>query len=192
MDKHLTFRNRVDHIVSKCTGSLLALNQARHVLPTLTMKPIVTSLVVSTMRYCFSVYGTCGATERRRLQKVLNFCARVIRGRRKRDHVSDVLRDSRWMTADSLVLYHRVCSVRRIVESGHPHEIESTLVSASDHGHDTRNAGRLRLPKIRTEAGRRQLVYGGVEAYNQFCASYDSSASFKRALRTYLLQKQSA
>ena len=76
MDKHLPFHSHVDHVVSKCTGSLLALNHARHVLPTLTMKPIVTSLVVCTMRYCLSVYGTCGATERRRLQKVLNFCAR--------------------------------------------------------------------------------------------------------------------
>ena len=191
MDKYLTFRSHVDHVVAKCTGSLLALNHAKHVLPAPAVKPIVTSLVVSTLRYCLSVYGTCGVTERHRLQKVLNFCARVISGRRKRDHISDVLRDLRWMTADNLVTYHRVCSVRRIVQSGHPGEIADTLVRATDHGHDTRNAGRLRLPRIRTEAGRRQLVYGGVEVYNRFCAAYDGRISFKTALRKFLLQEQS-
>ena len=62
MDRNLTFRNHVNHVVSKCTGSLLALNHAKHVLPALAVKPIVTSLVVSTLRYCLSVYGTCGST----------------------------------------------------------------------------------------------------------------------------------
>ena len=167
-----------------------SLNHAKHVLPALAVKPIVTSLVVSTLRYCLSVYGTCGSTERRRLQKVLNFCARVISGRRKRDHISDVLRDLHWMTADSLVSYHRICGVRRILESGHPEEVACTLVSAADHGHDTRHAHRLRPPRIRTEAGRRQLVYSGAELYNQFAEAYNGGAPFKPALRAFLLRKQ--
>ena len=121
---------------------------------------------------------TCGSTERHRLQKVLNFCARVISGRRKRDHISDVLRDLHWMTADSLVSYHRICGVRRILESGHPEEVACTLVSAADHGHNTRHAHRLRLPRIRTEAGRRQLVYSGAEAYNQFAEACNGGAPF--------------
>ena len=192
MDKHLTYHCHVSRVVSKCTGSLLALNHARHVLPTHTVKPIVTSLVVSTVRYCLSIYGTCGATEQRRLQKVLNFCARVISGRNKRDHISDVLRDLKWLNAGNLTLYHRICNVRRVVESGHPSDIASMLVRATGHGHDTRNAHRFRLPKIRTETGRRQLVYSGVEAYNQFCAVYDGSVPLKSALRKYLMQMQSA
>lgn len=190
MDKHLTFQKHVTRVVSKCTGSLLALNHVKHVLPVQTVKPIVTSLVVSTLRYCLSIYGTCGVTERRRLQKVLNFCARVISGRRRTDHISDVLRELKWMTAENLTLYHRICNVRRIVETGQPYSIASTLQCATDHGHDTRRAGRLRLPQIRTETGRRQLVYGGVKAYNEFCAVYDGRASFKSSLRAYLLRNQ--
>ena len=68
--------------------------------------------------------------------------------------------------------------------------ISETLVSHANHGHDTRNAGGFRLPRIRTEAGRRQLSYGGVDAFNKFCATYDMSALFKTALRSYLLQLQ--
>ena len=37
-----------------------------------------------------------------RLQKLLNFGARVISGRRKYDHISDVLKDLEWLTAANL------------------------------------------------------------------------------------------
>ena len=35
MDKHLTYHDHVSHVVGKCTGALLTLNHARHVLPPL-------------------------------------------------------------------------------------------------------------------------------------------------------------
>ena len=93
MDRHLAYHSdsHVNHVVSKCTGALLVLNHAKHVLPPSTLIPIVSSLVVSALRYCISVNDTCATTELHRVQKVLNFCARVISGRRKYSHVSDVL-----------------------------------------------------------------------------------------------------
>ena len=191
MDKHLTYHDHVSRLVTRSTGTLLALNHAKHVLPSRVIKPIVTSLVVTCIRYCLSIYGTCGTTELHRVQKLLNFCARVVSGRRKYDHVSDVLRDMGWLSASNLVLYHRICSVRRIIETEQPTAIASTLVSAAEHGHDTRRASRLRLPRIRTEAGRRQLVYSGVDEYNQFCDGFNGRPAFKAALKGYLLAKQS-
>ena len=190
MDRHLHYHDHVNRVVSKCTGALLALNHVKHVLPIPALQPIVSSLVVSSLRYCISVYGTCGATELHRVQKVLNFCARVISGRRKHSHVSDVLKDLRWLSAANLVLYHRICMVRTIVQTGQPSGIALMLHSATDHGHDTRHARRLRLPQIHTEEGRRQLLYSGIDAYNQFCAAYDGQTSFMKAVRRYLLQDQ--
>ena len=136
MDKHLTFSTHVSSLVPKCTGTLIALNHAKHVLPPQVIKPIVISLVISLVRYCISVYGTCGRTELRRVQKVLNFCARIVSGRRKYDHVSSVLRELKWLSAASLVSYHRICCVHRIVEYGEPECLASAIVSAADHGHD--------------------------------------------------------
>ena len=190
MDKHLTYHDHVNRLVSRCTGTLIALTHAKHVLPQRVMQPIVTALVLSTIRYCIAVYGTCGVTELHRVQKLLHFCARVVSGRRKYDHVSDVLRDMRWLSAQNLFLYHRICCVRRIVESGQPSAIASMLVNAADHGHETRHASRLRLPRIRTEAGRRQLVYSGVDEYNRFNEHYNGRPAFKTAARNYLLTQQ--
>ena len=190
MDKYLSYHEHISQVVSRCTGALLALNHVRHVLPRVTLRPIVTSLVVSTLRYCIAIYGTCSTTELGRVQKVLNFCARVISGRRKYSHVTDVLRELKWLSATNLALYHRICNVRTIRHTGQPSSIACALENATDHGHDTRYAHRLRLPRIRTEAGRRQLVYSGVSAYNEFCATYDGQTSIKGAVRRHLLKKQ--
>ena len=189
MDKHLSYHEHVNHVVSKCTGSLLALSHARHVLPPNSLKPIVISLVVSVVRYCIAIYGTCGTTELSRIQKVLNFCARVISGRRKYSHVTDILRDLNWLSAANLALYHRICSVRRVIVSSQPTSVACTLETL-DHGHDTRHSGRLRLPRIRTEAGRRQLVHSGVNSYNDFIATYDGRTRLKTAVTRYLLHDQ--
>ena len=190
MDKHLSYHGHINHVVSKCTGALLALNHAKHVLPPFTLKPIVISLVVSTLRYCIAIYGTCGATELSRVQRVLNFCARVITGRRKYSHVTDVLKDLKWLSAANLSIYHRICSVRSIKLTGQPSSIESRLQHVTGHGHDTRHAQQLRLPQIRTEAGRRQLVYSGVSDYNEFCVKYDGKTSFRGAVRLHLMQNK--
>ena len=80
MDRHLTFVDHVDHVVAKCSGSLMALVHAKHSLPKSSIKPIVTALVISIVRYCVSIYGTCSKTELHRIQKIINFSARVISG----------------------------------------------------------------------------------------------------------------
>ena len=46
-------------------------------------------------RYCLPIYGSCTKRNLTRLQRVMNFGARVIAGRKKRDSVSDVLHDIR-------------------------------------------------------------------------------------------------
>ena len=92
MDKHMTFVDHVDHVVAKCSGSLVALTHARHSLPRASLKPIVTALVMSIIRYCVSIYGTCSKTELQRIQKIINFGARVISGKKKFDPISEVLK----------------------------------------------------------------------------------------------------
>ena len=86
-------------------------------MPRWTVAHVVDALVVSSIRYCISVYGTCSRTQLHRVQKLLNFCARVISGRRKFEHISDVLRQLGWLTAVQLVDYHRLCLVRSVLDT---------------------------------------------------------------------------
>ena len=49
-------------------------------------------------------------------------------------------------------------------------------------------ASKFKFPRTHTETGRRQLLYGGGDACNQFCATYGMRAFSK--LRSYMLQLQ--
>ena len=120
MDRHLTFADHVDHVVAKCSGSLLALMHAKHTLPKASIKTIVTALVMSIIRYCVSIYGTCTKAELHRIQKVINFGARVISGKKKFDHISDVLKDLGWLSSSQLAEHHRAQMVRRVLSSELP------------------------------------------------------------------------
>ena len=184
MDRHMTFSDHVSSVVAKCSGALIALMHAKHSLPKASIKPIVNALVISSVRYCLSIYGTCTKTERDRIQKVINFAARVVSGLRKHDHVSQVIRDLNWLTADQLVTYHRTSLVHKIVTTGYP-EALYTCLCASDHSHGymTRQSDELKLPHIRSETGRRQLAYGGIQYYNRVHkAQTRNKTTFRTAL----------
>ena len=168
IDRHLSFDVHIDHMAHKCTGILIALNHARHVLPRSVMKDVVEALVLSIVRYCMSVYGSCTETQVHRVQKIVNFCARVVAGRRRYDHVSDAVTQLGWLTARQLVAYHSVCAVERIIVSGIPPSLHNTIGprARQQHSHDTRRADWFTLPSIRVEAGRRRLNYRGVSLLN--------------------------
>ena len=56
VDRHLNFETHVDNVTRKCTGILIALSHTRSVLPRGTLKCIVEALVMSSVRYCLSIY----------------------------------------------------------------------------------------------------------------------------------------
>ena len=101
-DSDMSFVTHTDDVVRRCTGSLCGLSHSRQSLPQSVLVTLVQGLVFSVLRYCLSVYGASNATQRGRLQKLVRFAARVVSGRRKRDHVSDVIDGLGWLSVDSL------------------------------------------------------------------------------------------
>jgi len=186
MDRNLSFVEHVNHVVAKCSGALIALMHAKHSLPKASIKPIVNSLVISSVRYCISVYGTCSKTEKDRIHKIINFAARVISGRRKYDQISDVIKKFNWLSVPQLVTYHRTSLVHKIVSTGQPESLFACL-TASDHqhDHDTRQSSDMRLPRVTTDVGKRQIAYSGVQFYNTV-RSKMRGRPFKTALHSSL------
>ena len=70
MDRYLTLEDHITQLVTKCTGVLISLSHSKHVLPSWTVAHVVNALVVSSIRYCISVYGTCSKTQLHRVQKL--------------------------------------------------------------------------------------------------------------------------
>ena len=83
-DKPLSWDSHVGVVSGRCTGMLLGLSHVRHQLPQGVIAALVTALVLSQVRYCISVYGNGTKKNAAGVQKVLNFAAKVIFGRKKK------------------------------------------------------------------------------------------------------------
>ena len=160
-------------------------------MPASTRKIVVEALVLSVVRYCISVYGSCGTTQLKRVQKIINFCARVVSGRKRNEHVSGVIEQLSWMHASELVEYHTVCAMQRAITTGIPADIVQTIGprAREQHDHDTRHADNLTLPRIHNEAGRRRLCYRGAAMLNDLDVDL-SVPSFRVKLKRTILSRR--
>ena len=127
-DRHLLFDSHIDHVVRRCTGTLLSLSHVRHGLPAEVLPCLVDGLVMSAIRYCVSVYGATSGQLTRRIQKCINFCARVISGKRKYDHISGTLKSLGWLSAGQLHQYCTVMAMRRVMDSSEPEALSALFV----------------------------------------------------------------
>ena len=85
------------------------------------------ALVLSHVRYCAAVYGGANRTNLARLQTVLNFSASVISGRRKYDHMYDVIDGLAWLRALDMISYFNLTMIRGILSFGKPDTLRSWL-----------------------------------------------------------------
>ena len=127
-DESMTFSNHVTDVARRCTGILSGLSHSRHYLPKSTLATLVQALVVSSIRYAIVVYGGCGVTQMSRLQRLINFGARVVSGKRKYDHVSEVLKELRWLSAENMWRLQSVTLLKKILETGEPEALSNAIV----------------------------------------------------------------
>ena len=85
--------SHVSSLTRKCYGILIGLAHLRHIIPRELLLQLVDALVVSHVRYCLAVYGNGTQKNMQRLDKVLNFALRIISGKRKFDHISNIRKE---------------------------------------------------------------------------------------------------
>jgi len=189
MDPQLSWAAHIDHIINRCFGILIGLMHIRHVIPLNVLPRLVDSLVLSHVRYCVQVYGSANCTTIAKLQKVFNFSARVISGRRKYDGISDVIDDLKWLGASDMVSYFDLCLMHGVLTYGKPDLLRSWLTYNREHvSRDTRQSHHLSLPpRVRNNHGKRRFVYRTAELYNRLVIANGHSGfampSFKAKVR---------
>ena len=195
MDGELSWEPHIENIIKRCFGILIGLIHIRHIIPKNILPRIVDALVLSHVRYCASVYGSANRTAVAKLQKVFNFAARVISGRRKYDHVSDVLDDLSWLRAPDMISYFDITLIHGVLTFGKPDLLRSWLSYNHEHVcRDTRQSHYLSLPRARNNHGKRRYLYRAADMYNRMAiANHHSSLSvpaFKTKARALLGNRQ--
>ena len=122
------------------------------------------------LTYCLSVWAGCCKTQRRRVQKVINYCAQVVFGARRSAHVTPLLKELNWPTLEQLISECDMSRMHNILNSPHaPVSLcENILYRREISGRETRavQAGALQLPRVHTEHARRFFNYRATQQWN--------------------------
>ena len=168
---------------------LIGLARMQSRIPRETKRLLVEALVFPHLRYCMSVWGSCTAAQRHRLQKCINFGARVVTGLGYRHHVTGVLRELGWRKIDEMIEEHDTCTLYRLMYDEEAQEVmRSHITRRSDvSARATRatDCEYLEVPRNRTEFARRSFLARAVRAWNGLPCHIRRSptyAVFKRRL----------
>ena len=134
-----------------------------------------------------------GATHNRldRLQKVVNFAARLVSGLRRCDHVSPTLAALGWPRVEQVVARRDAVNVHRALNVGAAPEALRDMMRprSTVSGRLTRataaGAAALELPRYRLTAVRRLFPYRAAAAWNQLPRDATGSASKQRVIACF-------
>ena len=189
-DRHLSWDNHVGAVSQRCNGMLIALSHARRSLPHAIVSMLVSALVLSQIRYCLPVYGNGTKKNMDRIQKILNFAAKVIYGRKKFDHVSDLREQLGWLPAQLMADHATLCLAQKVLVSGEPSSLAVTLrYNRDSRQRNTRQDDLLHVPRSRTEAGKRRFCVRAPALHNSLSSDLTAhsqrrySCALKRRMR---------
>ena len=195
VDSCLSWEPHISGIVRCCYGLLIMLARTRHRLSTETKRLLIEALVLPHIRYCLSVWGSCTATQRHRVQKALNFGARIVGNVGYRDRVSPILRELGWLRVDDLIREHDVVMMRNLIMADRaPEMLRERIAHRSDVSSRTTRATSddlLHLPRARTEFCCRSFLCRATGTWNGVPSEIRESATraFKTALKAHLSKK---
>ena len=170
IDSHLTWEKHVSSIVQRCYCVLVGLARMRNRLPKCTRRLLIEALVFPHVRYCMTVWGSCTATQKKRVQKAINFGARIVTGLGRRDHVTPPLDELGWCKVDELITNSDIATMRRILGASNAAELlRDQVTSRADVSARRTRAtedGQLQLPRYDTTFAQRGFRFRAVKAWN--------------------------
>ena len=115
VDPYLSWDHHVANVVRRCNMILIGLARLRHKIPKCTRQLLVQALVFPHIRYCLTVWGNCSTSLKVRIQKVINFGARIVFGLSRRDHVSPALIELGWSSVQEMLVERDIAIMRRLL-----------------------------------------------------------------------------
>ena len=171
IDENLTWEAQVSLVVKRCYATLYGLSKFCCGLSMEVKKMLIEALIFPHILYCLTVWGGCCATQRHRIQKVINHCARIIFCSRKSDHVTPLLNRLEWPSVEESIGKRDVFFISRtLYHPFAPRRLRDCIVHRSRvSNRNTRatSAGLLQLPRVHTELAKRFYSYRAAALWNQ-------------------------
>ena len=192
----LSWSNHIDLVRRKAAKGIGLLRRLSWFLPRQALCTMYSAYVLPHFTYADAVWGTCTQVQSRGLERLQNYAARIILHRRTDTSATAMRCELGWPTLASRRAASVAVAVYRSVSGRSPSYL-SALFQASEHTHHhaTRSAScrGIRVPRVKTEFGKKAFAFRGAQLWNALPASirvsknHDVSTSIKAHLLTYTI-----
>ena len=168
IDNSLDWKCHISLLSSKVSKAVGFLKHAKPFLPRETIIKLYAGIVEPHFRYCCSVWGCCGATEKRHLQKLQNRAARILTNSSFDAPGIPLVRMLGWKTIEELIDHESKMMIFKSLHRLAPQYMGDLFTrNSQSNSHILRNtATDLRLPKKRSSNGQKCFSFRGAKLWN--------------------------
>ena len=190
-DNKMKLISHVNTVCQKAHNQLRNIGKIQKYLSQDTKEIIVHAFVTTRLDYLNSLLYGMPDYIIKRLQRLLNAAARIIRNLGKYDHITDAMKKLHWLPIESRIQYKVLVLVHACVHNISPPYLSSLLTSYVP-SREMRSSGKLILHQPipnKVTYGKRPFAYGGPRLWNNLdikLRTIVSPETFKRELKTHL------
>lgn len=168
LDSEIRFASHINKVLQKAYANIKLIYANRHSIPQRTKIMLCESLVLSLFNYSDMLYGpSLNYLYKQKIQKVQNFCLRLIYGIRRGQRISHKLKDVGWLNMYNRRLLHAANLYHKIVTFKSPPYLYKKIKFRTDvHTLNIRFKGALTPPIHRLELFKRSYSYQICKVYN--------------------------
>ena len=124
------------------------------------LKMLVNALIIAKLDNCNSLHFGISALDSTRLRRFQNSCARLIYGKKKRDHVSGILHELHWLPCEARSVFKILCFVFKCFHGLAPSYLSDLLKTVRVEDLT------LHIPRTSTNYGDRAFSSAGPRLWN--------------------------
>lgn len=190
VDPCLTWDAHIAQTVRRCNALLISLSRFRHHFDQETIKLLIETHVFPHILYCISVWGGTTKNHLIRIQKLINFSARIVTGLRRRERVGLALASLGWARVEQLVRERDLLKVYKALHNqSSPLSIRRMFVfrsAVSRRATRSTEAGALELQRCRLSSTQRGFRHRAAAAWNRLppaVTELPTLSAFRRSVR---------
>jgi hypothetical protein len=190
LDSELTFDNHIRRIRRHCFMQLRLLSKLRRFMSKHHAALLVNALVFSKMNYCISLLVGLPKKQYQQLQPIIHYGIRIVERLKKRESVTNHLRNHGWLDVETREKYRLCQIVHSALETDKPAKLASLLkFQTSTYGLRSESERKLEIPRVSKSVGKRSFSVAGPCAYNEIPLDIRRLPlrKFKQRLHSHLL-----
>ena len=192
LDSSLTMQR---HISDVCRSTFLALRRIAAIRPFLSPKStsvLLHASVTCRLAYCNSALSGVSADQLSRLQRVQNSAARLVLKKRKREHITPLLRQLHWLPVAFRVKYKLAVLAFRHFDGSLPPYLSKSLTIYQPSRNLRSSAEKLLvIPKRNLQSGRHSFSFSAPAVWNSFPSDVRNTPTlslFKSRIKTHFFK----